>query len=137
MFNKNKFAEVLQEIISQYDSITSFAEKSSLDRTYLSKYINKKLDHPPSPDILRRISDNAKNIIDYLKLLYICNYLNNSEYEYLKNKELNVNNFRMQDNYSMNFNFTLYNKLNDTGQQKVNDYIKDLVNTKEYNKKKK
>lgn len=137
MFNKNKFAEVLQEIISQYDSITSFAEKSSLDRTYLSKYINKKLDHPPSPDILRRISDNAKNIIDYLKLLYICNYLNNSEYEYLKNKELNVNNFRMQDNYSMNFNFTLYNKLNDTGQQKVNDYIKDLVNIKEYNKKKK
>ena len=137
MFKKNKFAEVLQEIISQYDSITSFAEKSSLDRTYLSKYINKKLDHPPSPDILRRISDNAKNIIDYLKLLYICNYLNNSEYEYLKNKELNVNNFRMQDNYSMNFNFTLYNKLNDTGQQKVNDYIKDLVNIKEYNKKKK
>ena len=56
---------------------------------------------------------------------------------YLENKKLNVNNFKIQDNYSMNFNFTLYNKLNDTGQQKVNDYIKDLVNTKEYNKKKK
>lgn len=58
-------------------------------------------------------------------------------YDYFNDKNLNVNNFKIQDNYSMNFNFTLYNKLNDTGQQKVNDYIKDLVNTKEYNKKKK
>lgn len=135
MFNKNKFAEILQEIISQYDSISNFAEKSSLDRTYLSKYINKKLEHPPSPDILRRISDNSNNIIDYLNLMYICNYLNYNEYGYLKNEKLNVNNFKIQDNYSMNFNFTLYNKLNDKGQEKVNDYIKDLVNTKEYNKK--
>ena len=46
MFNKNKFAEILQEVISQYDSISNFAEKSSLDRTYISKYVNKKLEHP-------------------------------------------------------------------------------------------
>ena len=62
---------------------------------------------------------------------------NTYAYDYFNDKNLNVNNFKVQDNYSMNFNFTLYNKLNDTGQQKVNDYIKDLVNTKEYNKKKK
>ncbi len=134
MFNKNKFAEILQEIISKYDSITNFAEKSSLDRTYLSKYINKKLEHPPSPDILRRISDNSKDMANYLYLLYVCNYLNDNEYNYCITPKINVNNFEIQDNYSMNFNFTLYNKLNDTGQQKVNDYIKDLVNTKEYNK---
>ena len=137
MFNKNKFADILQKIILQYDSITNFAEKSSLDRTYISKYVNKKLEHPPSPDVLRRISNNANNITNYLNLLYICDYLNYNEYGYLTNEKLNVNNFGIQDNYSMNFNFTLYNKLNDTGQQKVNDYIKDLVNTKEYNKKKK
>ncbi len=136
MFNKNKFADILKKIISQYDSITSFAEKSSLDRTYISKYVNKKLEHPPSPDVLRRISNNASNITNYLNLLYICDYLNYNEYGYLTNENLNVNNFKIQDNNSMNFNFTLYNKLNDKGQQKVNDYIKDLINTNEYNKKK-
>ena len=62
---------------------------------------------------------------------------NTYAYDYFYEKNLNVNNFKIQDNYSMNFNFTLYNKLNDTGQQKVNDYIKDLVNTKEYKKKSK
>jgi len=62
---------------------------------------------------------------------------NTYAYDYFNDKNLNVNNFKIQDNYSTNFNFTLYNKLNDKGQQKVNDYIKDLVNTKEYNKKKK
>ena len=48
---------------------------------------------------------------------------NTYAYDYFNDKNLNVNNFKVQDNYSMNFNFTLYNKLNDTGQQKVNDYI--------------
>lgn len=62
---------------------------------------------------------------------------NTYAYDYFNDKNLNVNNFKIQDNYSTNFNFTLYDKLNDKGQQKVNDYIKDLVNTKEYNKKKK
>lgn len=62
---------------------------------------------------------------------------NTYAYDYFNDKNLNVNNFKIQDNYSTNFNFTLYNKLNDKGQQKVNDYIKDLINTKEYNKKKK
>lgn len=136
MFNKSKFAEILQDIISQYDSISDFAKESSLDRTYLSKYINEKLEHPPSPDILRRISENSNNIIDYLNLMYICNYLNYNEYGYLKKEKLCVNNFKIQDNYSMNFNFTLYNTLNSVGQEKVNDYIEDLVSTEKYNKKK-
>ena len=78
MFDKNKFAEILQKIISQYDSMTSFAKKSSIDRAYLSKYINKKLEYPPSPDILRKISDNSNNIVDYIELMKICNYLDNN-----------------------------------------------------------
>ena len=41
----------------------------------------------------------------------------------------------MLDKITQKEKSNLLNKLNDKGQEKVNDYIKDLVNTKEYNKK--
>lgn len=130
MFNKNKFAEILQEIISQYDSISSFAEKSSLDRTYISKYVNKKLEHPPSPDVLKKISNSASNITNYLYLMYVCDYLNDNDYGYLINSKSNANNSKIEHiSY-----FIQYNKLNKKGQEKVDDYIKDLINTNKYNK---
>lgn len=75
MFDENKFSKILKEIISQYDSISSFAEKSSLDRTYISKYVNKKLEHPPSPDILKKIANNSNGITNYIELMKICDYL--------------------------------------------------------------
>mgnify|MGYP001852625510 CR=1 FL=1 len=130
MFNKNKFAEILKEVISQYDSISNFAEKSSLDRTYISKYINKKLDHPPSPDVLKKISNNSNNITNYLNLMYVCDYLNDNDYGYLINSNSNIN----YSNFEHHFLFIQYNKLNKTGQKKVNDYINDLIDTNKYNK---
>ena len=114
MFNKNKFAEILKEVISQYDSISNFAEKSSLDRTYISKYINKKLDHPPSPDVLKKISNNSNNITNYLNLMYVCDYLNDNDYGYLINSNSNIN----YSNFEHHFLFIQYNKLNKTGQKK-------------------
>ena len=130
MFNKNKFAEILKEVISQYDSISNFAEKSSLDRTYISKYIYKKLDHPPSPDVLKKISNNSNNITNYLNLMYVCDYLNDNDYGYLINSNSNIN----YSNFEHHFLFIQYNKLNKTGQKKVNDYINDLIDTNKYNK---
>lgn len=52
MFNKEKFSSILKEINSTYSSMTEFAQKASFDRTYISKYINMKLDNPPTPKIL-------------------------------------------------------------------------------------
>lgn len=128
-FQKEKFAEILKEISNSYGSINKMATKTGVTASYISKLIRLQYESPPSPEILKKISDNSNFITTYDNLMNICGYLENTK--------SNVNNFKIQDNYSMNFNFTLYNKLNDTGQQKVNDYIKDLVNTKEYNKKKK
>lgn len=130
MFNKDEFAEVLQGIILQYGSISKFVEKSSLDRTYISKYINKKLEHPPSPEILRKISNNSNNITSYINLMYICGYLNDNECGYLKNIKSNVNNSKILHS----FYFIQYNNLDKIGQKKVKEYIQDLIDTNKYNK---
>lgn len=130
MFNKNRFAEILQEIISQYDSISNFAEKSSLDRTYISKYVNKKLEHPPSPDVLKKISNNSNNITNYITLMFVCDYLNDDDYGYLINSKSNINNYKIEHHFLL----IQYNKLNKIGQKKVNEYINDLINTNKYNK---
>lgn len=79
-FQKEIFANILNAISYSYESITEFAEISLVDRTYLSKYINKKLNHPPSPEILRKIADNSKGIISYIALLYVCGYLTKTEF---------------------------------------------------------
>ena len=75
MFNKKAFANVLQKISATYSSISEFAKKSEVNRTYLSKYINMKLDNPPTPKILEKISDASNGIITYKDLMLICNYI--------------------------------------------------------------
>lgn len=57
MFDKEKFSNIIQNISSYYKNSTEFSETAEVNRTYISKYINKKLDNPPSPDILRKIAD--------------------------------------------------------------------------------
>jgi len=74
MFNIKKFSEILQKIIVSYDSITDFSDASEVNRTYLSKYINMKLDSPPRPRILEKIADNSKNITTYDELMQVCGY---------------------------------------------------------------
>lgn len=75
MFNQNLFANILSKINSTYDSMTEFGKKADLDRSYISKYINKKLDNPPSPDILKKISEASNGIVSYYELMEICGYI--------------------------------------------------------------
>lgn len=75
MFNQNLFANILSKINSTYDSMTEFGKKADLDRSYISKYINKKLDNPPSPDILKKISEASNGIASYYELMEICGYI--------------------------------------------------------------
>lgn len=74
MFNIQKFSEILQKISDSYGSISEFAEKSEVNRTYISKYINMKLDSPPTPKILEKIAENSKGITNYVELMVICDY---------------------------------------------------------------
>lgn len=77
MFNKNKFADILKKINETYDTMTEFAQKASFDRTYISKYINLKLDNPPTPKILQKIANASNGIITYDALMEICGYVDN------------------------------------------------------------
>lgn len=74
MFNKNKFALIIKRISDLYSNQREFAEKSGINRTYLSKYMNMKLDNPPKPEILQRLSDSSKDTVTYEELMQICGY---------------------------------------------------------------
>ena len=73
MFDVQKFSEILQKISDSYGSISEFAEKSEVNRTYISKYINMKLDSPPTPKILEKISSQLFLVLEIpqLELLFL------------------------------------------------------------------
>ena len=77
MFDKLKFSKILSDINDTYDTMTDFAQKSGVNRTYLSQYINQKLDNPPTPKILKKIADASKGLVAYSNLMEVCGYLTN------------------------------------------------------------
>lgn len=74
MFDKNKFALILKNISDTYDNQREFSEKSDINRTYLSQYMNMKLENPPKPEILQRLADASNNVTNYSELMNICGY---------------------------------------------------------------
>ena len=75
MFDKNKFAQILKNIIASYDSQRDFAKKSEINRTYLSQYTNLKLDKPPKPAILEKIANASNGLVSYDELMHVCGYV--------------------------------------------------------------
>ena len=75
MFDKVKFAEIISKINSTYDTMTEFSKKANFDRTYISKYINQKLNNPPTPKILKKLADASNNITTYEELMEVCGYI--------------------------------------------------------------
>lgn len=78
MFNKKKFSQIIKSINDSYDSQHEFARISTINRTYLSKYINCKIDNPPKPSTLKIIAEASHGITTYEKLMEICGYTNTS-----------------------------------------------------------
>lgn len=74
MFNQDQFSNLLKQINATYDTMTDFAKNASFDRTYISKYINKKLNNPPTPKILEKIAKSSHGITTYEELMEICGY---------------------------------------------------------------
>lgn len=75
MFDKVKFANLIRKIKDTYNNQTEFATVAGVNRTYLSQYMNMKLDSPPSPKILQGIALSAKGVTDYDELMEVCGYL--------------------------------------------------------------
>lgn len=74
MFDKNKFALIIKKISESYNNQREFSEKSGINRTYLSQYMNMKLDNPPKPEILERLAKASNGITNYYDLMLICDY---------------------------------------------------------------
>lgn len=75
MFDKIRFANIISNINSTYSTMTEFAKIANFDRTYISKYINQKLDNPPTPKILKKIADASKGVTTYDELMETCGYI--------------------------------------------------------------
>lgn len=110
MFNKNKFALILKNINDTYSSQRDFSKKSEINRTYLSQYMNMKLEDPPKPKILKKLAENSNGITTYNELMQTCGYINNnfSEIDQKKLSSLyeqlsNLDNVRSKDDLRLSF----------------------------------
>lgn len=121
MFDKIKFSQILNKINNTYNSMTEFSEKSKVNRTYLSQYINQKLESPPSPKVLLKIANNSNKITNYEELMLTCGYLEkNMEIdEIFKDifnqylpilKKLKLDNNLIDTMYNMTFDTKKYSK---------------------------
>lgn len=79
MFNKIKFAQIIKNIKETYTSQEEFSKKSGIGRTYLSQYMNMKLDEPPKPKILEKLASASNGITNYNELMNICGYIEGSK----------------------------------------------------------
>jgi transcriptional regulator with XRE-family HTH domain len=81
LFDKSRFSKVLQSISEQYENQREFAKKSGINRTYISKYINQKIDTPPNAELLFKLAKSANGLIDYLTLMQIAGYFEKNDYD--------------------------------------------------------
>ena len=135
MFNVKRFSEILEKISDSYSSISEFAEKSEVNRTYLSKYINMKLDNPPTPKILEKIANASNRITSYDELMFICGYsspiidIHNNNCLKLKKdlSELNLNEYEIETicNYFLSNNLEQDLQLSPELKQMINNLSKD------------
>lgn len=86
MFDKDEFAKIIKKIKETYNSQEEFSERSGIGRTYLSQYMNAKLDKPPKPLILQKLANASNNITTYKELMKVCGYFEKS----LENKVFNI-----------------------------------------------
>lgn len=78
MFDKVKFAEIIKKISETYDNQRDFSAYSEINRTYLSKYMNLKLDEPPKPKTLQKLANASNGVTTYKELMIICNYIDDN-----------------------------------------------------------
>lgn len=78
-FNKEEFARILMKIYSKYNNQREFAKKADVCRTYLSKYLNMRIEEPPTVKILKRIVKASKGATTYQELMQVCGYLEENE----------------------------------------------------------
>lgn len=141
MFDAKLFSEILQKISNSYNSMSEFSEKSEVNRTYLSKYINMKLDNPPTPKILEKIATSSHGIITYAELMEICGYLKKIDRKKIKLEEYDKSeNILLTHHFSSNDleiirEYLLSDSSTANFEEKFNNFEK-LLNSLDENRKK-
>lgn len=79
MFDKKKFALILKNISDTYENQRDFAQKSEINRTYLSQYMNMKIEKPPKPEILARLANASNGITTYEELMKVCGHIKEND----------------------------------------------------------
>lgn len=95
MFDKKAFANILKNINNAYTNQRDLANQLKLlNRTYISKYINLKLDKPPRPEVLKELAENSKGITTYEELMLICGHIEDYNKNILKSFYSNINSIK-------------------------------------------
>lgn len=74
MFNKTNFRIILEKALGNRTKM-QYSDESGVNRTYISKYLNEKLDNPPNPDIIKKLAEVAQNNVTYEDLMIAAGYL--------------------------------------------------------------
>lgn len=74
-FDRKAFSKILIKIKNNYGSINKMAEATGVTSAYISKLIRLMYQKAPSPEILKKISDNSQGIVSYYELLIVCGYI--------------------------------------------------------------
>jgi transcriptional regulator with XRE-family HTH domain len=74
MFNKTNFKIILEKALGNRTKM-QYSDESGVNRTYISKYLNEKLDNPPNPDIIKKLAEVAQNNVTYEDLMIAAGYL--------------------------------------------------------------
>lgn len=107
MFDKQKFSNIIQNILVTYENSTIFAETANVNRTYISKILNMKLDNPPTPKVLKKIADSSKGLTTYEELMQVCGYLIKENNDKIREAEKTLK----FENLIKNITFTLDEKV--------------------------
>ena len=102
MFDKRKFAHILNEIIEYYQGQKKLIEKSGLSRTMISYYLNQKKDKPPKPETLEKIANASGKITTYKDLMIVCGYVNEATINTISNMYKKINDFSSTSYHSIN-----------------------------------
>ncbi len=78
MFDKKLFRKLLIKAMNQRTS-TIYAKQSGINRTYISKLLNEKMDNPPSPEVLKGLASVAQNNVTYIDFMKAAGYIDSNE----------------------------------------------------------
>ena len=74
MFNKDKFSELIIKARGSRNN-KQYSDESGVSRAYISGYINKSIDNPPTPDVIKRLANCAYADISYEELMTAAGHL--------------------------------------------------------------